>query len=379
MSQSLLLANTLQFSDVSFTGTNVLIKGVDSTQFTLIPLHNAYLSSDFAFGHVVVGILPSLPFDGVHLLLGNDLAGSKVEVNPLVTDKPSVDPNTDSIEQEIPSLFPSCAVTRSMTQSKSTSDDVTTDVDLADTFLSRMINDDNVSNVTNDDLSATPQTVYRSDLIREQNSDPDVSCLFARSVDESDVSRDPVCFYTKDDVLIRKWRPSGVPTDDECAVKHRIVVPSSYRPQILSLAHDTPISGHLGINKTYQRILEPFYWPNMRKDVIEICRSCHTCQMVGKPNQTLPKTHLQPIPAFEEPFSRVIIDCVGPLPKTKSGNQYLLIVMCASTRFPDAIPLRNISAKTIVKVLIKFSHLLVSLSLFSKTRVRISCLVNFIK
>ena len=41
----------------------------------------------------------------------------------------------------------------------------------------------------------------------------------------------------------------------------------------------------------------------------------------------------------------MIIDCVGPLPKTKSGNQYLLTVMCASTRFPEAIPLRNISAK----------------------------------
>ena len=79
--------------------------------------------------------------------------------------------------------------------------------------------------------------------------------------------------------------------------------------------------------------------------------------MVGKPNQTLPKAPLQPIPAFKEPFSRVIIDCVGPLPKTKSGNQYLLTVMCASTRFPEAIPLRNISAKTIVKALIKFFKL----------------------
>ena len=49
-------------------------------------------------------------------------------------------------------LFPSCAVTRSMSQSKSASDDVTTDVDLADTFLSRVINDDNVSDVIDDDL-----------------------------------------------------------------------------------------------------------------------------------------------------------------------------------------------------------------------------------
>ena len=151
---------------------------------------------------------------------------------------------------------------------------------------------------------------------------------------------------------MRKWRPSDVLADDERAVKHQIVVPSSYRPHILSLAHDTPMSGHLGINKTYQRT-RAFSWAYSRKDVVEFCRSCHTCQVVGKPNQTLPKAPLQPIPAFEEPFSRVIIDCVGPLPKTKSGYQYLLTVMCASTRFPEAIPLRNISAKTIVKALIK--------------------------
>ena len=78
--------------------------------------------------------------------------------------------------------------------------------------------------------------------------------------------------------------------------------------------------------------------------------------MVGKPNQTIPKAQLQPIPAFDEPFSRILIDCVGPLPRarTKSGNEYLLTIMCTSTRFPEAIPLRNMKTKSIVKALIKF-------------------------
>ena len=97
-----------------------------------------------------------------------------------------------------------------------------------------------------------------------------------------------------------------------------------------------------------------FWWPTLRKDVSEYCRSCHTCQAVGKPNQKIPAAPLKTIPDFDEPFSRVIVDCVGPLPKTKSGNQYLLTIMCASTRFPEAIPLRNIKAKTIVKALTKF-------------------------
>ena len=120
------------------------------------------------------------------------------------------------------------------------------------------------------------------------------------------------------------------------------------------MAHETPLAGHMGVNKTCQKIINHFYWPSLRKDVVEFCKSCHACQMVGKPNQIIPKAPLPPIPAVQEPFSRIIVDCVGPLPKTRSGNQYLLTIMCASTRFPEAKPLRNIRAKTIVKALTKF-------------------------
>ena len=42
------------------------------------------------------------------------------------------------------------------------------------------------------------------------------------------------------------------------------------------------------------------------------------------------------------------------MPKTKSGNEKLLTIMCASTRFLEAIPLSNIKTKTIVKALVKF-------------------------
>ena len=92
----------------------------------------------------------------------------------------------------------------------------------------------------------------------------------------------------------------------------------------------------------------------MKQDVTLFCKTCHTCQMVGKPNQVIPPAPLLPIPVIEEPFSRVIVDCVGPLPKTKSGSEYLLTIMCAATRFPEAVPLRNIKTKNISKALIKF-------------------------
>ena len=156
---------------------------------------------------------------------------------------------------------------------------------------------------------------------KEQQSDPEISPLFDRALDENEMSQVPVCYYVQNDILMRKWRPPDVSADDDWTVNHQIVVPRAYRPKILNLAHETPMSCHLGVNKTYHKILNHFFWPGLKSYVSQHCKSCHTCQIEGKPNQTIPKAYLKPIPAFDEPFSRIIIDCVGPLPKTKSGCQ----------------------------------------------------------
>ena len=197
-------------------------------------------------------------------------------------------------------------------------------------------------------------TLSKSQLIQEQQTDPEISKLIFRVLPEDEISQVPMCYYIKNGILMRKWRPYDVPADDEWAVYHQIVVPKSYRHEILSIAHESPMSGHLGINKTYHKIINYFYWPGLKSDVSKYCKTCHTCQMVGKPNQTIPKAQLQLNPAFDEPFSRILIDCVGPLPRTKSGNEYFLTIMCTSIRFPEAIPLRSIKTKSIVKALINF-------------------------
>lgn len=51
------------------------------------------------------------------------------------------------------------------------------------------------------------------------------------------------------------------------------------------------------------------------------------------------------------------MDCVGPLPRTKAGNQFLLTIMCSTTRFPQVIPLRKITAPVVIKALTKLFSL----------------------
>lgn len=112
--------------------------------------------------------------------------------------------------------------------------------------------------------------------------------------------------------------------------------------------------GHLHVCKTYKQIAKHFYWLGTGKDVLEYCWTCHTCQMVGKLNQSIPAAPLHLILAFKEPFCHVLVDCVGPLPKMKHGNQHILTIMCASTQFPEVIPLRKISAGKITTALLNF-------------------------
>lgn len=87
--------------------------------------------------------------------------------------------------------------------------------------------------------------------------------------------------------------------------------------QVMNLAHVTPVAGHLG-----DKTLAYFFWHSLCQDASQLYKSCHACQVVGEPCHIISPAPLKPIPAFEKPFSRVSTDCVGPLSRSKFGNQY---------------------------------------------------------
>lgn len=67
-----------------------------------------------------------------------------------------------------------------------------------------------------------------------------------------------------------------------------------------------------GVTKTYECVLRHFFWPRLKKDVASYVKFCDTCQLTGKPNQSITPAELFPTPAMEQPFQHLIIDCVGP-------------------------------------------------------------------
>ncbi|XP_013875699.1 uncharacterized protein LOC106525872 [Austrofundulus limnaeus] len=358
-SRSIILNSVLPLSDETSLNSFELVQGF-GMKFVNVPLHRVHLKSELLSGEVVLAASPVFPINGVDLLLGNDFAGGKILVNPDVTAVPVFSDGPDELQIKFPKLFPMCAITRAMAHNSAKSD-ADAVVNLEDSFMSDLFLDqDSHLDSVNAPVTSShspPQTSppdktpddlkSRENLILEQSQDPSLSSLFSRVLSHEEIKNVPVGVFCKDGILMRKWTPPHASAEDDWCVVNQIVVPQKLCPSVLSLAHDNFMAAHLGVNKTYDCILRQFFWPGLKSDVKNYCKTCGVCQISGKPNQKIPPYPFHPVPAVDGPFDQVLVDCVGPLPRTKSGNKFLLTIMCAATRFPEAIPLRKITAPTV--------------------------------
>lgn len=199
-------------------------------------------------------------------------------------------------------------------------------------------------------LSLLP-SISRDELILAQGKDAGLTTLFASVKSHKEIESMASGYFLSDGILVRKWMPCndrvvGGPI-------FQIVIPDGLRELVLKTAHGD-IAGHLGVKKTYHSVMRYFFWPRLKRDVASFIKTCHICQMVGKSNEVLAPAPLFPIPAVNNPFEYLTIDCVGPLNPSKAGSNYLLTVMCQTTRYPAAYPLRTISTKSVVKALSQF-------------------------
>ncbi|XP_066965511.1 uncharacterized protein [Macrobrachium rosenbergii] len=119
--------------------------------------------------------------------------------------------------------------------------------------------------------------------------------------------------------------------------KEQLIIPSAFRSTVLELAHSGLMGGHLGIDKTKNRILDKFYWPGVIREVVRYIRSCDICQCTVDKGR-VGKARLGKMPVIGEPFARVGVDLVGPIePRSSNGSRYILTVDDFATRDPEEI------------------------------------------
>jgi len=113
-------------------------------------------------------------------------------------------------------------------------------------------------------------------------------------------------------------------------------------PSLLKRLHDDPTSGHMGIDSTFNKAKQRYYWPQMFEDIRTHNQHCAICQKQKRPHT---KEALHPIPV-EEPFDRVGIDLLQ-LPLTTSGNKYVIVATDYHTKWVEAQPIPNKTASIV--------------------------------
>lgn len=81
-------------------------------------------------------------------------------------------------------------------------------------------------------------------------------------------------------------------------------------------------------------------------------RGCAECQKASR--QGVRRAPLIPLLTIEEPFERIAMDIVGPLPRSKAGYRYILVICdYATRRYPKAVPLQTVDAEHVAEALVK--------------------------
>ena len=137
-----------------------------------------------------------------------------------------------------------------------------------------------------------------------------------------------------------------------------LIVPESLKQEIMSLSHDLPLTGHMGIAKTLLRM--NYVWYRMAKDLELFVKSCNICNRKKKANIKA-KADLGQYHAGI-PMERVHIDILGPFTPSDKGNLVCTDVSGSVHKVAGVLPTSLSECRGNCKVYGEWIHFQVGLS-----------------
>ena len=135
----------------------------------------------------------------------------------------------------------------------------------------------------------------------------------------------------------------------------RVLVPadSTLRTQLIAELHDTPLSGHLGKDKTISRAKRRFFWPGMDSDITRYVTSCDACQR-NKPSNARTMGRLMPLPIPRYPWQVMSMDLITGLPRTRRGHDAIVVFTDKLSKLAHTAPTTTtVSAAALARLMIR--------------------------
>ena len=157
--------------------------------------------------------------------------------------------------------------------------------------------------------------------------------------------------YTSDaatkKIILAIQSGSNIPTgftfsNDLLFYKGRLFLGSSaqeLKAQVLQQVHASPLGGHSGYLKSFQRLKKDFYWTGMVGDLKQFVKECDTCQRL-KNETCLPAGLLQPLAIPDRPWLDISMDFVEGLHKSQQKS-VVFVVVDRFTKYVHFIPLAH--------------------------------------
>ncbi|KHJ41558.1 integrase core domain protein [Trichuris suis] len=151
-------------------------------------------------------------------------------------------------------------------------------------------------------------------------------------------------FRLVDGILYRKNHDQGRPW--------RLAIPLNLRRNIVVSTHAPPTAGHLGVEKTVNRLRKRYWWPNIMKTAREVVLACPICQK-RKVGSGKPPGLLQSIELPSKPFEVLGIDHLGPFPLTGKGNRYIIVCIDYLTKWVELMAVADTTSQKVADFLMK--------------------------